>query len=749
MLLRQELRTNKSRTIKLLRQKVKRKDRQMKVLREQRGPTSVAAPAELERTRRELKNVKKRCTRLQSLVHQKMLLVKKDDTGLCDKLREQHAEIHYLEHHTLLLEESVTEQMEPQQVLDKPGQTFPVGMRLAVFDGLINQVPTQNIPHLIGKFAGRFGVSIASIPHRSTVEAMARELGVIADVQTAEALLNNKHVTLGFDATTQEGVHINAIHITTESACYVVAVDELPGGTAVDYSEHICQSIDHLATTYSNFTHTDLQTNRSNIINNISNCMMDRVAANHAAIVLVNETWHKTLNELNCHLHPLDTIASSSRSALRKLETEKGKLFGNDCFAANIVLQMNKMRYKDGKGDPRGFKSFLDSEKLPRGFIPRYRGNRLHVLFHICGKYHEKHDAMLRYLRCGTTACGGLRMALLQDFDTETARLELQVLGLFGKLLSGPWMRKFYTSGESDISHIQGIGIIKVVITVMKEEMADPARLLTSTSDFFGDALDPNTDTTLNALLKPPVDVERFSRMMKTVISATITVLERQYKVYFDLDVTEKLTLETRSARSHNMDAEEVMGMFSALQKKSPHATICFLSSKMRAQKNRTVDYLDREGTDRDALIQFATTRGRKLRQLRRVKQRDIQAELSARIATKLQEKETRDRKKVEKLLKTTSMEDVSEIYHLEPTKRNDLADILQGDIIGRNICHAWMDEGAKVIYNGRIEKFRQKTGIYRVGYWSQRETYADAVDYNMSMHELAADAIFDELVLC
>ena len=72
--------------------------------------------------------------------------------------------------------------------------------------------------------------------------------------------------------------------------------------------------------------------------------------------------------------------------------------------------------------------------------------------------------------------------------------------------------------------------------------------------------------------------------------------------------------------------------------------------------------------------------------------------------------------------MKTTSMEDVSEIYHLEPTKRNDLADILQGDIIGRNICHAWMDEGAKVIYNGRIEKFRQKTGIYRVGYWSQRE---------------------------
>ena len=37
-----------------------------------------------------------------------------------------------------------------------------------------------------------------------------------------------------------------------------------------------------------------------------------------------------------------------------------GYLFGNDCFAGNIVLQINKLRYKDGKGDPTGFVTFLD-----------------------------------------------------------------------------------------------------------------------------------------------------------------------------------------------------------------------------------------------------------------------------------------------------------------------------------------------------------------------------------------------------
>ena len=79
---------------------------------------------------------------------------------------------------------------------------------------------------------------------------------------------------------------------------------ELPGGTAIDYSDHISESIDNLARLYSLHTETDYQQCRSKLVSNISNCMMDRAAANHVAILLVNEVWDKTLTELNCHLHP-------------------------------------------------------------------------------------------------------------------------------------------------------------------------------------------------------------------------------------------------------------------------------------------------------------------------------------------------------------------------------------------------------------------------------------------------------------
>ena len=89
---------------------------------------------------------------------------------------------------------------------------------------------------------------------------------------------------------------------------------------------------------------------------------------------------------------PLVTIASAT---LKRVASEKGKVYGNDFIAANLVLQLNNLRYKDGKGDPRGFKAFLDSHNLPGGFVPRYRGNRLHILFHIFDRLHRSLSSMM------------------------------------------------------------------------------------------------------------------------------------------------------------------------------------------------------------------------------------------------------------------------------------------------------------------------------------------------------------------
>jgi hypothetical protein len=45
---------------------------------------------------------------------------------------------------------------------------------------------------------------------------------------------------LAFDATTQGGIHINEVHVTFKDIpALIVDIDQLPGGTALDYADHM------------------------------------------------------------------------------------------------------------------------------------------------------------------------------------------------------------------------------------------------------------------------------------------------------------------------------------------------------------------------------------------------------------------------------------------------------------------------------------------------------------------------------
>ena len=75
-------------------------------------------------------------------------------------------------------------------------------------DCIVNQVPTENVPTLIQSHAKRRGETLSSVPQRTTVKEMMRELSPIADLKCAETAMNTKNLTLGIDATMQEGSHI-------------------------------------------------------------------------------------------------------------------------------------------------------------------------------------------------------------------------------------------------------------------------------------------------------------------------------------------------------------------------------------------------------------------------------------------------------------------------------------------------------------------------------------------------------------
>ena len=118
----------------------------------------------------------------------------------------------------------------------------------------------------------------------------------------------------------------------------------LPGGTAEDYELHINDSIDCVTDEYCKFYSTNFEDIHRQIVANISKTMTDRASMNHATVHPLEQNWRKPLNELNCHLHPLDTIASSVRSVIKTNEPDDlvKKLFGSDCIAYQLVLAINK-----------------------------------------------------------------------------------------------------------------------------------------------------------------------------------------------------------------------------------------------------------------------------------------------------------------------------------------------------------------------------------------------------------------------
>lgn len=79
-------------------------------------------------------------------------------------------------------------------------------------------------------------------------------------------------------------------------------------------------------------------------------------------------------------------------------------------------------------------------------------------------------------LRTGSSL-GGMRSALLHDFESEIAIAELQVLGILGKHLTGPWMKRFYTLSTEEINHVDGILVVKRVVEELKKMTNDPSTI--------------------------------------------------------------------------------------------------------------------------------------------------------------------------------------------------------------------------------------------------------------------------------
>ena len=654
---------------------------------------------------------------------------------------------------TVSIEEMADNVSKPIETKEN-SKTYSSPIRKCIYFCLQKQVPVAHVAEIIEFVVKEMtGRELVLSPSKYCVSRMAREMGVIADLQGGESLLSSKDATLSWDGTTVKGTHLNEVHTSTEDGNLLLSISSLAGGATEDYTPDIMQTVNNVMENYSGFNKMDAHDAVKKAKESISNTLTDRVPVNHCVVQELRKDFGKKLNELNCNVHPLDSLAKEAKKIIFKMEKEKGikaNLFGKEAVALNVIQAVSKLKHKNGSGDPSSFNSFMHIKKIDSSLLPRFVGNRFHVMFKLAGSIYHLQEELSEYLRkwCPAVKLG---QALLTDLNTKEARLQLQALGLMGKLVTGPWMTNIYGNKEN-MHHLEMASLFKKVLESLHTYSSSPESVLTSKNDAFARPLDLSDDVLLS-LGKSTENSSELCNTVAAICEGFIRVLQRQLKPYLEGELshpTVELLLKTKSAPNHNMQAERVLAVSDSLCRKAPNAKIEFISSKVRFTLNRTLDWLQEQPNSK-AMVDFAIKEGRELTRKRKANDIILEQRKIRRMKAKCQHRQSRVRNMIQKKVKLLVMK--SEIKEEEVKEINDSlsSDKLKQCLFlikepeefkGKNICHTWYDgqTNENEQYIGTICNIINKGRDFVIQYVGEEE------QVKLKRHEFITDFILEDL---
>ena len=639
------------------------------------------------------------------------------------------------------VQDKVNEMERPTLVNTKMNKkTYSTSFRKAAYHCLNNQVPIETTSRVISSIVSELAdVTLDFLPDKKTISQFAYELGIISDIQVGEVLVNNDNLTLAWDATSLDAQHVNEVHIHTSpslSSGYVLQVSNLPGGTTEDYTEQIKNSISDVVQTYALFNGEDELVVKGKVLSHIKNTLTDRVAVNHCVVQKLQDDLNIELLELKCNVHPLDGIAHKCRSSLKKYDADhniKGDTYGSDCCAANLIYSISKMRYKQGKGDPVGFKQFLRQENIKPGMIVRYVGNRLHVLFYLAGVFFFLRDRLLQYINTICHNKSSFRTALKKDLENDQICLQLRVIGLIGKLVTGSWMKKFYAN-TTNLSNLEMSPYMKKCIENLKYLENHPLESLHQKTDVFGDPMiDEDVLGSLQAPLTSKSEEDGFIEIFSLLVRSSIEVLERQLQPYLKgylSNPTPEQYQQSKSAPPHNIYAEQTLGLTDHHFRRAPNATVGFIDGKVKSKKNKTMMWINEKSSEKQQqIITFAIKRAREIRIIKKQREANTIKIQDQRLRQKQQKTNQSTRKKVEKKVKSilhgSSL--MSEFPDLEQDKHATVELIIKdtAHLTNKYFQHIWYEEEGDVTYCGKFLTVKSKAKVpnLTVAYWSEEET--------------------------
>ena len=255
-------------------------------------------------------------------------------------------------------------------IVTKKRSRYTNEIRKCVYLCVRKQVPLHSVSTVIKEVSKiLFDKDVAPLPCTSAICNMVTEMGVLSAIQGVDAMLRSTFVNIAWDATTLNGTHLNEVHANTDDGSFALNVAKLPGGTTKDYVDHIVSTLETSCSLYCKSKEMDLDKTLKLIMKSISSTLSDRAAVNRCVSTELEKYVGHPLIELNCNLHPLDSISLAYRKLCKEFECEQnveGLLLGAESVLVKVIHNITKLKFKEN-GDPsaiRVFSNNLDSKLL-------------------------------------------------------------------------------------------------------------------------------------------------------------------------------------------------------------------------------------------------------------------------------------------------------------------------------------------------------------------------------------------------
>ena len=469
-------------------------------------------------------------------------------------------------------------------------------------------------------------LDVDRLPSESLTSRLFIEAKCLAEIQTANMMIENSNCTLHYDETSKFGDRYGSLQVTTPTGSYICGMFDMDCGTGERLFEYLKDCITELATFLDSGSNSEKDL--AKLVFSFVNTMTDR----HITNTIVDELlvkWRLELapqiydsfdelsatakekithiNSFKCNLHFLIGLATEANKALIEFEEvackEMKKSFNilpsqSESGAVRTIRTVCKTFQKHGSEEAGVMANFAVFLKDMKCHLASFRGNRFNIVFWngAATYFHRNHFHEFFELH-GTP--NKLLRAVQEDLNNLCNIAGVRALGIIDKLITGPFWRLIEDESKGGILDLNQY--FQHMQLKFKEWAEDATPLLYDhlhvclfpdieihKDDLYNSLFADSGSSTLDTLTVEALEV---------IFNHFNLVVQRQLRDHLQEGKFDKpspsLIEESQYVPKTNQIGESVFGTLDRLIRERPNATTLNLSSSIQYVHNKTGEWLN------------------------------------------------------------------------------------------------------------------------------------------------------------